>query len=278
MRGQWLCLGVVCALIPLASAEAPLVLGTEDLPELPDAAGDVTYSPAYLGGNASYLDLTAAWWDFDNATDEVRFTFRMTSTERLAMSPSGLEASCLVTANITAEEKMVGYIQYIWTQPANHSDLETYVLYTEWDGVSATTGGEIAWIQHKFTSELGTPAYLSLAVDRAEYLSRGDAVEKPFAECRETIEPMPLRPESQRQGVDLASDRATSEAAYSFQELRRQRDPSGQEVPFEDLPAEDTLAPSSDAEPPAADQTPAIPWIAVLGMITVAAVFHRWKR
>src|SRR5688572_25995075 len=76
---------VVVAFVP-SVATAQILFGTEDLPELPDDADDVYYMPT-SSQTGDYLDLTAAWFEYENATDSIVLTIRTANGETLADSP-----------------------------------------------------------------------------------------------------------------------------------------------------------------------------------------------
>ncbi|HEX9815862.1 MAG TPA: hypothetical protein VGB18_02685 [Candidatus Thermoplasmatota archaeon] len=139
--------------LPLASAQ--ILLGTEDLPELPDAKGDVQYSPLYPGPqNLDYLDLNAGWFAYDNVTDHISVTMKTASATRLANAASTSEVRCAIEGDITRDNETLGLLQFQWIKRSNGTALESRVLVIQ--DTSAATGEGVR-VRHQFEPRLEEP-------------------------------------------------------------------------------------------------------------------------
>lgn len=243
-------LSVVLAAAPSGLSQSGWVLGTEDLPELPDAADDVEYDPLYLGSrHHAYIDLVAAWFTHDNSTDRVTLHLKVADARALESDLSGWWPSCRVAGTLTHDGGVLATLSYSWYQYPNGTRVHG-VTYDPGDSAPAWGSMQSRSLEHGFTADLGRPGYFRFDVDRLVLLQVGDAFEDPDGLCRELYAP---HAGNGGIGPGLApiyqnTDEARSEAAYSFAELRRTRSPDGVYDPIERLPAEGAATESPPAE------------------------------
>lgn len=270
MRTVFVCL-LACALVPTVSAQNGLILGTEDLPELPDGVNDVQYDPLYNGPrDHAYIDLVAAWFDHDPVSDEVIFTMKVSDATALASTLDGWWPECRVLGALRQGEEVTGRLRFEWGRAPNGTvDHRVRVDSTESPTPGSVPNGRA--LKHAYNERLAEPGYFEFRVARADLLQDGELFENPTAVCLEWYAP------HAGQGVigpALAplytnQDDAESQAAYSFKDLRRARGPDGVKDPIEALPETATQMPS---EPSAAesDATPGLPFAMALLAISAA--------
>lgn len=248
-------------LAPSAGGYGAWMVGTEDLPELPDTEGDVDVAPGYLGPT-EFADLTAAWFEYDEATDRVMATIRVASGERLEEAPAGHKVGCSFRGNVTADGKVVGVLVYVWTQAQDQSSLDHQVRWTE--PTSAASGSGL-FLPHDFAAEPETPGYFRFWVERSNLTALGDQIENPSGACLVFVDPCQTDGISCFGGINRVSDDAASQASYSFRDLRQSRGPQGEALDPVEAFERGEQAPSAPSTSPP-DRTPGL----VVGLFALA--------
>lgn len=260
-----------CLLVCLVpSAQAQLLFGDEEVPELPDGVDDVAYDPLYVGDmNHAYIDFAAAWFAYDEMTDEIEFTMK-TASGNLAAAPDGWNVICGAGGNVTAGGETMGELRYIWSIDSNESEPHGFVTFRSTQQQAVGVGEGNPGVKSTFSADLQDAGYFRFRVARSALLILGDGIETPNASCAEYFE---LRTPVSRGPLMANRDFAESEAAYSFTEHRRVRAPDGAVDPIERLP---TDAPTAPASSQSETSTPTIGFLGVLtGLLVVAVVARR---
>jgi hypothetical protein len=266
---------VATFLLPTIAAQ-PLLLGTEELPELP-ASGPPQYATTYTGPkDHDYLQILAGWFAFDDAADEITWTLKVPDGKAYASPPEDYLLRCLVEANITRGEERVGFLSIDWVHNGDRAD--SRVTFSRAQGVS---GGPTQYtsedVAHRFDARLGSPAYLEYRILRPDLLAFGDEIRDFVGHCEEFYYPLEY--------AALAADATTnsaaskSDAVYSFTELRRVRGPDGNLDPIEEFERTATPEANPTTETSGAEQrTPAFVAMIAATALAVAAVILRTRR
>lgn len=261
----WFIAGLLL-LVPSAASLSGLIFGTEELPELPDAEGDVGVQPGYTGPS-DFLDLTAAWFEHVEKTDEILFTLRVNSTERLGEAPLGFKVGCYIDGEVTRDGFAVGNLSFGWRQHETRSTMNHWVIWTE--ASSALTVGGF-FLPYEFILESGTPGYFRFSIPRHEITKLGDDFVNPVGGCNGFIDPGgPSSAPNNFAGITLAYDDAASQAIYSFRDLRQSRTAAGEVLdPVERFERENATAVPSSETTTKAGGTPAL---GIIGFLVAAA-------
>jgi hypothetical protein len=265
---------LAACLIPSVSGQQVL-FGSELLPELSDKSDDVEYSPAYTGTrDLDYLDLNAAWFSYDNATDEISLTLRNAGAEGLESASLTTQVQCSLVAEIVKDNETQGELRFEWTRHVNSDVLDSDLWWVQEAGPETTTRKAVP---HGFNATLETPAYFTFTNTKFELTRFGDQAEKPRAACVESVNP-PDPPGGLRlrgTGYPVASDEAASSAAYSFVDTRRVRSPDGVLDPIEKFERAPTAAAENVEEPSPQDTPGFTPTAFAVAMILVGIVRRR---
>lgn len=263
MRGSILSL---CALlvVPAATAQTHLIFGTEEFPELPDGAGDVNAAPppAY-NAPTDFVDFTAGWFEYVNLTDRIVFTMRVASTERLDEAQPGYRVGCAFSGEITGGNDPLR-LAFVWWQTETRSELIHWVLANDPNPNTPTVE-----VLHEFEAEISTPGYFRFSVLRINLTSLGERFENPSGVCDVYI-PTGTGPHNSA-GLAIADDSASSNASYSFRELRQTRTSAGERLdPIEKFERENATASPTTTSVSQDDSTPFVGVAA--GLVIVAAI------
>ena len=259
-------------MLPSGVAQRGWILGTEEIPELPDASGDVEYDPLYTGAkDHAYIDMLAAWFSYENQTDKITATIKTANGQQLASAPAGWEVSCRFSGNVSAEGAVQGALSFRWVKPYNASDLRTSVSWDPTPNQTVVSQGGNRQLRHDFSADFSQPGYFRFSTDRLQLLQLGDSFDAPTGGCFEFYA---LRA-GVYTGVMSNSDPANSKAAYSFVELRRTKSPEGIFDPIERLPTED-----AEPTPTSSDVggSPAPGFLLALIVSAFGAVFLKGRR
>lgn len=264
--------GIVFPPLVFLTLAAPHVIaesaGWEDLPELTDALDDVDYHDLYAGPqDHAYLDIAAAWFDYSNQTDLVRFVLKVKDATQLESPPVGWTLACSFHGEVTFEDEALGTLGYFWTKAADADGLNSGV---RWDATSSSSRvGSLPAVKHTFNAKLAEPGYFEFFVERPQLLQFGDVVVNLAGVCYESFDP------AGNGGVLINNgDGAESASSYSFQEIRRIKGPSGEKDPIEALGPEATAV-SDGASRSAAEGTPGFAAITVTAVLAFLAILRR---
>ncbi len=249
-------------LAPAASAQA-LLLGTEEIPELPDASDDVTYDPLYVGDrNHGYVDLLASWFSYDNDTDRIEVTVKSASGD-VDEFADNWDVSCAVYGAVVTDGQSAGNVWFTWRKSYDEPEIGSSVFFdTNPENQAVGVAPGFRHLDHTFEAEPGKPGYFRFFVPREALLLFGDELRHPQGYCGETFT---IRGPAMTTVMENR-DEAQSSAAYSFAEHRRTRSPDGVDDPIEKLPTDPVeAAPTSDRKA----STPGIGLIAMLAVIVV---------
>ncbi len=236
----WVCLAAL--ILPNAASQSGIILGTEELPELPPS-GPPTYGAAYTGArDHTYLEIMAGWFSYENDTDEIVWTLKTADGRGYANPSADWSIACSARGNVTGGSP--GSLRFGWGRGAGE-DGRPFVSFTyaagNSGGVGQTTGDSI---DHRFASRLEEPAYFEFRVNRSDLLHYGAQVEDFYGRCSETYTPSPEVGVVTGQTMPNYAE-STSKAIYSFLELRRVQAPDGSLDPIEKLErANQTVVPS----------------------------------
>lgn len=230
MRGLVL-VAILIVGLPVASGQSGLILGTEDLPELPPS-GPPSYATTYTGArDHDYLEILAGWFSYDAERDEIVWTLKTADGEAYRSPPLDWRIGCGAGGNVTVGADVQGKLRFGWSQPPGQTGTSS-VTFRYARGNMAGTGETFQDpIVHRFTSVFETPAYFEFRVNRTDLLRYGDAVESFEGNCSESYMPSEyafLASEFTTNSADSSSD-----AIYSFSELRRVQGPDGMLDPIE---------------------------------------------
>ncbi len=248
--------------VPVSVADPITTTGSEEMPELSDASGDVDYEDHYTGPqDHDYLDILASWIEYDNRTDQVAFHLKVADASLLQDPPDGWYISCSVEGTMTTSEGPTGSLSYGWYRDANGTS-NTYVHFRPPDSSPATNfgGQELA---HAYNETLSEPGYFGFQVDRNDVLQFGNALNNPHATCQEIYAPWQMSPGLTK--LYWNRDDGESTASYSFAALQ----PAS---------VEDDEDPFAGTSPRAPTTTPgdASPGLSILALLVVGMVLA-WR-
>lgn len=232
-----------------------LLLGNEEFPELPPS-GPPQYAPTYGGArDHDYLRLLAGWFAYDNSTDVVVWTLKVEDGSGYQNPPPDYYIGCAASGNITVDEERFGTLHLSWTRSPGR-DGSSGVRFTYAEGNMGGTGQTFEdRIPHGFRGSFDAPAYFEYRINRSDLLRYGTQIQDFAGRCSEFYEPHPYAILLSRFTQNFAE--SESDAAYSFEELRRVRGPDGRWDPIEEY--EQTAAPpAAPTTAPVPDQTPAL--------------------
>lgn len=267
MRAGSALLIVTLAVWAVPSVEAGPFVGDEADPELADAAGDVSYSPANVGPqDHHYVDLLAAWIQYNGTRDTVAVSIKLQDTKPLERPPANWGISCNFWAAAVLGETPNGEFQFNWTT-LGHTDRVSSQA-TWWEETEGTQGGSHRVIPHSFLVNYSTPGTVVFELERVRLLQWADTVRGFRADCVETFSPTPTSPPT----VIVNGDNAVSTdngRTFSVGDLR----PAG--VPEE---AEPTVSDSTSSSPDTTPNgTPAGSVAITMLLVSSVAVFIRRK-
>lgn len=269
MRGVLLAFTALL-LVPVSAGQRDLILGTEDVPELPDAAGDVKYGSAYVGErNHTYVDFQAAWFNFTEEIDEIVFTIKTGDAQYLRSPPTGYRIYCRVNGTI-GEWKL----NIDWVRPVTQSNLTSSVI------VGGAGFSQV--LEHSFSAELADPGYFRFSIPRFELLQFGDEFAMPRGLCLELVDAGGFVgfPEARFTANQPNWDEAQSNATYSFREGMRLRDPDGEPTdPVEKFERETAMAtPSMETSYSDNEGAPALGFAVLVSVVICSALALRKSR
>lgn len=261
--GARLAIGLVLATLaaPTGAGQATyLIFGSEDLPEVPDATGDIQYHPLYVGSkDHAYLDFTAGWFEYDTAADLVKVTIRTADARNVGSVAPGWQIGCSVSGNLTVDGEFIGRLYFGWSRAANSSELVSFVSWERGQADFATDDSGL--LPHDFEATLDEPGYFRVWVGRDRLQALGHHFETPIGSCYE-VQPVPVPASTPTPVFNPAYnvDDAPSEAIYSFQERRQTRTSAGDVVdPIEQFERENgTAVPSSGSALTTEGKTPTL--------------------
>lgn len=263
MRGLTLVVGLV-AMLPAASAQQGLIMGTEDGPELPDAVGDVQYHPLYVGAkDHAYIDFAAAWFEYDHATDEILLTMKTPNSEGMSTAAATWNVGCAVRGILVADGEAMGRLSFAWSVNSNDQP-EGGVSWQAMEDESAVSG-TLRSVGSGFTYALGAPAYFRWHVARGNLTLLGDVFEEPSGYCFEFLE--------NSVALVINEDFAESDAVYSIADA--QHFGPGLESEAGDA-VRDTSGPSTSAF--MEEATPALSMGVILAALLASGFATRRKR
>jgi hypothetical protein len=209
--------------IPAAAAGPSFLFGTEDLPELPDTSGDVQYDPLFVDArDRNYLDVLAAWFEYDNTSDEFRIAIK--NADLTHWSFPDWDGGCNIRGNVTVDETILGELVVGVTKYGDDPDFHSYITFepTNTDRQTIIEGN--GSLEHTLGIESTKPGYFRFTVSRSSLLQLGDAIQDFRGRCGEYFTP--------HLGVDapiiMNEDLAASSAVYSFTNQRRIAGPDGE--------------------------------------------------
>ena len=242
-------LGCLLFVLILATPPATAFLGTEDLPELPDGVDDVSYqTPPFGDPSQRFLDIIAAWWEYDDATDGLTFTAKLREASDVESLPRGWYVRWLFEGTMTRDGEQVGFFGFDTVRQPDGT--LTSQVYSGNVTRIRTNDIDDHWkpIAHTFE-----PAWEDPQAQSTSILNPGAT-----ALC-------PCGPAN--------TDDAASKALYSFTALHQLRAPDGALDPVERFETETPAAshPSTDA-----DDTATLPFVVVAACLaTLALLFRR---
>ncbi len=182
-------LPIIVVLLAPASAAEP-VLGTEDLPELSDPAGNIGYSPAYIGPkDHDYLDVLAAWYDLNETGDGLVLKFKVADATRIGTPEPEWTPWCDFTANVTDDPSTVIYGIHV-EENGTVSGSVSHGENGQWtDRGYVQAIGAADPLESNFAAELTKPGYFRFTVALREYLKMSTGVHEFFALCGEQYQP-----------------------------------------------------------------------------------------
>lgn len=206
---------VSLAAVAAAASDPTDTTGTEEMPELSDASGDVAYEDHYTGPqDHDYLDILAAWIEYDNQTDQVAFHLKVSDASLLQDPPDGWSISCAVEGTMTNADGPTGTITYGWAHRTNGTSYT--VLRFEPPDSAPAVNLRPQDISHIYEKELDEPGYFRFWAQREAVIQFGNAFNNPHATCQETY---PLSDASQLSKLYWNRDDGESTASYAFAAL-----------------------------------------------------------
>lgn len=245
-------------LIPVATA----TMGTEELPELTDAEGDVDYDDLHVGPRESkHLDVLSAWFWHDPAGDRIHFTFKVASVENFLSPPRNYRYEC--TFRALAESPGGPGALFFGLHNSGGDPMRSVVAYSResrssYDAVSPR-------LQHELTMRQESHGYVDYAIDRQRVLNFAEELRDLKADCYEDYQPGPVT-------LYTNADASSSKGAYSVAELRRERGPDGQPDAIEQFSR--TPPATSESATDGSGSTPA-PSILLLTLAVTGAIVLR---
>ena len=264
--------------IPTVAAD-PLLLGTEDLPELPDSVNDVAYDPLYTGPkDHGYVDLVAAWFSYDGAKDEITFNLKVADASPLEAGLSGWFPGCQVVGDLASDDGPKGAMRFYWSQDFDEKRFSLVEFDPDPNSSPVTPVSERARsLEHTFIVELEEPGYFRFVLARSTLLQIADRFHEPRAACVEYYSPhaegTPIGPAGSP--IYTNRDDAESESVYSFAEQRRLNAPDG--TLEEPMLASSTTSPTTDETTPA-DNGSDTAGFGLVAAVVVLAALASWRR
>lgn len=202
--------------VPASAADPIITTGSEEQPELSDASGDVEYEDHYTGPqDHDYLDILAAWIDYDNQTDRVAFHLKVADASLLEDPPTGWSIGCNVKGTMTTSDGPTGTITYGWYRDANGT---SYTIFRfEPPDSAPSTNFQSQDIPHAYQERLAEPGYFNFSAEREVVAQFGNAFSNPHATCQERNA---LSSASQLTSLYWNRDDGESTASYSFAALQ----------------------------------------------------------
>ena len=266
-------LATLTLLIPVTASQRGLILGTEELPELPPS-GPASYPATYTGArDHTYLEILAGWFSYDNHTDEIVWTLKTADGQGYANPNPDWSLGCSTRGNVTGGTP--GSLRIGWGRAAGE-DGNSWISFTyaagNSDGLGQTRTDSI---KHRYSGRMEAPAYFEFRVNRSDLLHYGAQIEDFDGQCSESYSPRPEVGVVTGQTMTNHA-RSTSKAIYSFAELRRVQSPDGSLDPIETFErANQTVGPSSATSAPS-EGTPAMGWAAtILALALIGFVGRR---
>lgn len=178
---------VVAALACLAAVPAAgSILGTPEDPELQDSSNDVSYDATYVGPHdMDYLDITSAWFEFNETDDLVNFTLRVKDAQALADPPEDYRIRCSIEGDLAVGDADSGVITFNWLSQGNGEPVVANVTYHEssGDGVNAY---ELTPIPHTFNLSANAPGDFAYSMERNALLHYGEVIDELRGWCSAT--------------------------------------------------------------------------------------------
>lgn len=194
-------------------------------------------------------------------------TLKVTDAESLQSPPRDYDINCQTSAEMFHQGEATGRIFYAWQITKNDSRLQSRVIWQDPTQPGQPNYNPPVPIRHAFEANLTRPGYFLFQVGRPQLLLLGDELRALSAFCFEHYQP--VRSESLYQNTDEAS----SQSAYSVEELRRTRGPEGEPDLLESLTPSDTTAPTGSA-----DESPGGGMFLLAASIAVSIVVAGWHR
>lgn len=163
---------VVLAIVILAVSVPSATAAQPEDPHVDDEGGDIQYSPAYLGDqNHDYLDVDAAWFAYDSATDEYILTIQVVDATMLAEPPEDWLIEMNMSADIKwKDDTQHGYMEFWWTNADDPGTLSTAVRWNE-DEL-----GGFRFLDHRFALNDSAPGQGEFRIPRPALLAEGDVL------------------------------------------------------------------------------------------------------
>jgi hypothetical protein len=259
---------LMLGLMPTATAQTPLLFGTEELPEL-WGNGVVNYHPLNPGStDHDYLAVNRSWFDVDPSGELLMLHLRVIDASNLETTPDWF-LNCHLNATIaidgTPTGDLVGWSFYYSNGKVTSNS--TFVARVGAPDGSASTSDSRS-IDATFRVRLGEPGYYEWTIRKFDLQAFGTELHDLAAGCGENYGPagMSLYPFPNR------SNPATSHSIYSLEENRRVAGPEGELDPIERFERENATATPSSTANASENGTPFLGWIGIVSALGAAMV------